>query len=353
MSCPLSDYPERFPVLLRFVFFFVGLTCFEAGGASTSRGDQSSSSSIASSNANRTQIDANLADRLYHEAPQAWERLRERMKTQKGSYRKSKSGAGVGWAPRSTRVDYAISGENMKASFQRDGVEIVFAKNEDYAFSISRRAEDRDSRYTIQWLEQSGTDAAIEAQISEQESEYCENANAPWSFMGRLFSEWWSEPGFSIEGVGVEDIGGVECVRVDYSYLPPETSATNIESIPSAYVVYDVTNAWALRESVTYAPWGVHRGICEYAEQVDGFPALTKWRTVTEGNDGAKMEVGVEFDGITYEPTPSVEFRLAHYGLPEPNFESRRLMTWLAYVVAGGACLGLAHMLRRRRRAVG
>ncbi len=296
----------------------------------------------------RTEIDPALMERLESEAPKAFHQLRLRSAHQQGSYHKTRSKKWISNDSQSVSTKYALNGDNLKVEFQQKGLMNVLCKNHDYAFQISKPADQPGSQYTIQWLEQRRVNGTIDKVLEDRELQFYPLANLPWWFMGRTFSESIKEPGFEIRGVTPARDSRI---RVDYSYTPVDGSiSTQKEAIPSAYVVFDPDLDWAICEGGFCMPWGFNRWVTEYNRTDSGLLAPVTSGMIIQGNDGSKLEDAYMYEGVTDQPPPLEEFRLSHYGLPEPNFNSGGLM-WLVYLGAAVCLFAMAYIWRRRQLA--
>ncbi len=293
-------------------------------------------------------VDPVLEKRLREEAPAAWQELQELSSNQKGRYYQSKS-----WGGNDSALDvaFAVNGENIKAAIQRGELQYVIARNDDYAFSVTKSSTDPNGRFTIQWLEQRGADTAVDAEIQDRGLQYDQNVNAAWFFMDQAFSDWLDEPGFEVHGIQAEGESEEDLVRVEFSYQPDESHPTGIEPIPSGSVVFDAGNKWVIREILMNVSWGAQKTVYTYADGESDLPKITERRIIAMNEQGeSTVEIATHYEDIEHETTPVEEFRLSYFGLPEPNFERSWVSTWLMYIFGGAICFSVAYWFRQRQQ---
>jgi hypothetical protein len=301
--------------------------------------------------------DPALEARLHNEAPQAWAELEAFTRKLRGAYTRELVETGPTSSSNSTRnssFTYRMNGPLLGTTEIHRGTEKVMAKNGDYAFRIGRRADQPNGRYAIDWLERIGEDEEADKRIRYQEAEACAVIFSAWKFFGKSLEEFEKIPGFVLKNVSSTD----GFVRVEFDCRPRDTEFKHFH-FTNAYAVLDPTNSWSLREyGADYREGDSKlRATLEYGESLNGFPIVKKKHEKIWADSGAYVAYAIsqtfEFTEPTLETSPTAEFRLSHYNLPEPNFSTGARWWWLYYLVAGIACLLAAYVFWRRKYAAG
>jgi hypothetical protein len=299
--------------------------------------------------------DAVLERRLRDEAPKAWTELEQFYRHTRGSFSMSTvySPNKIA-AARSERGEFALNGDLVKEVdvVQKKGVSLerVMAKNDLYAFSIARRDGDPHARFAIEGLEKLGADANLDDRVAFHTGQTEAVLFWPWRINGRSLPDWVKTPPFVIKGVAPVRSGATATVRVDFEGMRVGPDAHPVTL--SGYVVFDPSDHWVVRQCFTRWPEGEARdAVFEYARHEDGFPILTK--RVEKGGTEKQHFDYTELLDLRHETVPADEFRLSHYGLPEPDFREpgRRSLLWLLASVGLGCVLIGCLIWSRKYRA--
>lgn len=296
--------------------------------------------------------------RLRDEAPMAWAQHEEFYRHTKGSFAILHAfyPEGSSSAEPPERAEFAFNGQLIKEVdvVHKQGMDLerVMAKNDLYAFCISKRAGDPQGRFAIEWLEKVGTDAESDKRIAFQVSQTEAIAFRPWRLYAHSLSDWAKTSAFAITRVAPVDSGTAMLVRAEFRGMQIGPSGNKVTV--DGYADFDPVDHWVLREYLTRWPKGGTQNVkLEYGERQGGFPILTKRITIAGTKDNYQ-KITESFDGVRHETVSPDEFRLSYYGLPEPDFgsPSRRWLLWL-FVNAGAICLAVGFFLWWHRRKAG
>jgi hypothetical protein len=295
----------------------------------------------------------NWKQKLREEAPKAWAELEEFYRHMRGSFAISDTFFPENKArERQERGDFALNGDLVKeidpVHQENINLERVMAKNDLYAFSISRRAGDAHAQFAIERLEKLGADASADKRIAFEVGQTEAVVFWPWRVNGRSLPDWMKTPPFSIKDVTPVGSGTTATVRVEFEGMRVGPDAHTV--ILSGYMVFNPADHWVVLECLTRWPKGGTRdAVFEYARRQDGFPLLTK--RVEKGGTEKDYRMTTELLDVHHESVPADEFHVSHYGLPEPDFRSpgRHWPVWL-FINVGLACVVLGCLVWWRKR---
>jgi hypothetical protein len=295
-----------------------------------------------------------LERQLLEEAPKAWMRLDDFYRNVRMITHQSSSASHAKQPPQAVVNEIAVLGDSIREITRRvdgEGAETVQAKNELYAFALSRRGNSPESLYAIQWLEKLGASDAIDKKVARLETVVRGTIVCPWRIAGKSILDWTRTSGFHLKSVMSAGSSGSGLVRADFEHMPFDPDSVDANDV-SGFAIFDPGRYWVMREAGVEFGTGILR-VCafEYREGRGGMPVVTKLTV----RDYAKPHNLYEERETTVEKTSfgevsSKEFRLSAFGMPEPVFGSlrSRLHLW-PYVSAGIACLLAAYILHRRR----
>lgn len=361
MTC--QHRPERLPrptALVRLAGYYFVAVLLTTVLLKFAGGRAYSAQAPAAGNANTgavAETDPVIEERLRREAPKAWAELEQFYRHIKGSFSNSGFVQQQQPPPPTDRGELAINGDHLMESqvaHQKRGnmdLERVVAKNDVYAFSISRRAGDPHARFAIERLEKIGESAAADKEIARRTEKTEALVGWPWRIYGRSLPEWEKMPGFVVKGARAVGTGEKSLVRVDFEGM--DFGGSKNSKPRSGYIVFDPSDHWVVRESsFTSSTGAMGNAVCEYGRREAGFPLLTK-RVEERGGPRLRAVTTLLLD-VHHEVVPIEEFHLSHYGLPEPDFTSApsHFLLWL-FLNAGFICVAIAAFLWWRRRKAG
>lgn len=295
-----------------------------------------------------------LRERLSKEGFPAWAKYHELLRTSAGSYSSYQSHE-PGKLRSPIECEYALNQELMKVRESGRRFSRVFAANDEYVFGIGKRADMPGGRYAIEWLETRPSDLNSDERIKDVVDEFIQVLFSATHAYGKPYSEWFELPECNIKRVSQAGSGGDDWIRVDYEFIPTDPKSKLKQA--SAFVVFDAAHYWVMREYRARLWWGVHGAVLKYEMLPDGFPRMTeKTEVFLDENEQAAVPNNhrtLVFHDLRLEPTPASEFRLPHFGLPEPILHQAapRHIVLICFNV-GLACLAIAFLIRRisRRR---
>jgi len=129
-------------------------------------------------------------------------------------------------------------------------------------------------------------------------------------------------PEFSVKNIYKISIDGVDKVRVDYEFEPPDPAKYETLSVRSGSLVLD-HRSWLIesgRFDVELSGVRLRYTVqCRYEANGSLVPHL-KQRILATSHGGADFSSVFEFDMVIDNTISPSRFTLSHYGLPEPDF---------------------------------
>jgi len=243
-----------------------------------------------------------------------------------------------------------ISGENaLEAISRHPPAEVITSRNADYAFLINRIA--KDAKCTLGGLEQNISESNISAKIIEAVANARASAIGNWFVNYEPLDRLVASPTFRLIDAEEIEWKGTKAVKV--AFERPDTRDVLRDFGPS-YLICDTSQHWAILEyELKVGPTAVQHVEMDFGEAINGFPIPKKMVRRSFGTQGVKSVRRIVFDiELLRTSVPDSEFRLSHYGLPEPVFTKSSRRGWLWYLAGGIALITFGVMIRRRRQRV-
>ncbi len=254
-----------------------------------------------------------------------------------------------------------FQGFQKHRSVDRGGIEKVIARNDGYAFAISKAGE--RTQYAINWLEPIGGGSLVTTMIEENTAEALAEVLVYWYVFGIPFYELATSDSCKLTGITTQNVNGREYLKVEFEMSPGEGSAPS-----SNYALLDGQNNWVpievgSRYSVhkSHPDWTVeYNAKIEYGDPANGLPigirkdetwTPTDWTSERPDDSTITQEIVTTVSVLDASSLAAEEFYLSHYGLPEPNFEVLWLKRWWVYLLGAILCGTAAYYIKRRRRS--
>jgi len=253
-------------------------------------------------------------------------------------------------APRTEEWRVTISGENtLEAASPRPPAEVVKACNADYGFSIGRAR--KDATFTIGGLEQI-TDRRNLSEKMRDVVDYSRSfAISNWFINDEPLDRLVESSTFKLIDAEEIEWKGIKAVRVTFER--PDKQHVLFDFGPS-YLICDTSRHWAILEyELKVGPTSIHHVELDFGEAINGFPIPKKsFRRSFGTQDAESIRRTICDIEVLRTSIPDSEFRLSHYGLPEPVFSAPSRGGWLWYLAGGIALIAFGFLIRRRRRMV-
>ena len=252
--------------------------------------------------------------------------------------------------PDSKAYRVMIAGENtLEEGSRHPPAEVITSRNADYSFLINRIA--RDATFTIGGLEQNINESNISVKISEAVDYAREFAISNWFVNSEPLDRLVASPTFRLIDAQEIEWKGIKAVKVEFER--PDTQDVLRDFGPS-YLICDTSQHWAILEyELKVGPTSVQHVEIDFGEAINGFPIPKKLVRRSFGTQDVKSVFRIVCDvELLRTPVPDSEFRLSHYGLPEPVFSASSRGGWLWYLAGGVALTTIGVMIRRRRQRV-
>ncbi len=304
-----------------------------------------------------------LEERFQTEAPQAWDRYRERAKRLQGSVKITYLYLTPVRKTDEQRLELKQRGDcallEMPGTNRPDTsrTEELYVINPHYAFHLTRQGAAEG--WAIAGLVPSPRGKTPFGIFPNKTVEAL--TTYPYNFalsagIGRAIPR---DPEFLLKRASSENRDGRALVRVEFEYAAPKDQP----KVPSVvgWALYDPKRYWSLVATEAHNSWTAIAGLTttnavayEYQNSQDGFPN-TK-RIVVHGR---KISTEGTFDfEHTYEldlreaDAPERDFTLSAFGLPEPKgMAIPRSSRWYLWFIAGGVgCLLVGFLIWRRRQ---
>ncbi len=322
-------------------------------------------------------------ERFLAECKAGLAKLEERSRHCHGRYRLIDGGAILGWQ-NIDDIEFAVSDDQLllKTHYtleKRQGKPdeahdrwAVWASNAEYGFHITMRNE--TGQYRLDEYELASETASMPpgGKIRNRITYYI----APplvTHWMGFFpLGPFLSHPSFRFVKLSDRVRDGVKVVRVEFDCRPhePKTDPRVSWTRDKVFGWFEVapTEGWTVRAfEYTYFAAGATPevslmkarviGDIGYAPGLDGLPIVARYKQATAWLD-KPPDAYIEIDDVHQEfgPTPSEQFRLSYYNLPEPFgipplSKARSHIYWWLLAAAGGftAAAVAFHWLGRRR----
>jgi hypothetical protein len=260
---------------------------------------------------------------------------------------------------RAKDVECALRGALcLQRSRDKRGLEMLKARNDSYAFAISRSSSDQPP--TLQFLEQLGAEPMIDSKVAAIEKEVRGIVLGAFYLWGEPLWQLVQGQDFMIQKVyGVQSDDGRQLVRVEFESEIKDQNAAVQVSTREAFLICDPDNAWAMTEyrgtqenHIRNKNSAVRHVRLEYDDPVLGIPVAKRaFETIDLINlPGNAIEIAYSVEVVSDKDVPEEEFYLSHYGLPEPNFSRSWASPWVWYLVGGIACLAIGAIILKRRK---
>ena len=243
-----------------------------------------------------------------------------------------------------------ISGKNtLEAASPHPPAEVITSRNADYAFLIKRIG--KDARFTIGGVEPNISESDISAKISEAVDNARAFAIGNWFVNSEPLDRLVASPAFRLIDAEEIDWKGTKAVKVEFER--PDTRDVLRDFGPS-YLICDTSQHWAILEyELKVGPTAIQHVEMDFGEAINGFPIPKKMVRRAFGTQDVESvrRIVCEVE-LLRTSVPDSEFRLSHYGLPEPVFTASSRGGWLWYLAGGIALITFGVMIRRRRQRV-
>jgi len=253
-------------------------------------------------------------------------------------------------APETKEYRVMISGENtLEATSPRPPKEVITSRNSDYAFLINRIS--KDARFTIGGVEPNISESNISAKISEAVDNARAFAIGNWLFNSEPLDRLVKSATFRLIDAEEIEWKGTKAVKVEFER--PDTQDVLRDFGPS-YLICDTSQHWAILEyELKVGPTAIQHVEMDFGEAINGFPIPKKLVRRSFGTQDVKSVFRIVCEvELLRASVPDSEFRLSHYGLPEPVFSASSRGGWLWYLAAGIALITFGVMIRRRSQWV-
>ena len=243
-------------------------------------------------------------------------------------------------------------GSVLDIGTDRRKVEFVKSENGKYAFMLTKPPG--GDKYNISAL-MSQSEIRHNDRMQKGLEKIKDTAiSSVFTYLGcgtQLIYDLVKSPDFKIENVSEAIVDGTSYVRVDCTF--PLSPGSN-HSYRNAYLLCDPKNNWAVKEFYADGPTetGSIKVVTTFGESLNGFP-ITKKSVTTLANSAIPSitsSIILEVDELSKDVGPE-EFALTHYGIPEPDFSTPWISTWMKYLLAGLSCTAIAYWIKRRRAA--
>jgi hypothetical protein len=223
----------------------------------------------------------------------------------------------------------------------------VNVSNKNYGFSLTRPSG--TEKYAINALMSTPevVDSSLQQVVSELQNKAYFDVFSTLGFQSQPLYLLVQNPKFSLNRVSEVIHEGKRLVRIDCS-LP--YSPANIYFLKNAYFLCDPNCHYAVKEFGCDGPTdtGKLHIVNTFGEMCNGFPIAIK--SVNIAVNTAKpsfySETTTDVDVLTNDLSED-QFRLTHFGFPEPNIAAPWISTWMKYLLAGLACTAVAYWIRR------
>lgn len=262
---------------------------------------------------------------------------------------------------------FSVSGTRFCVlQYARNGLDVVQAENDRYAFAISKT--NSADQYGLTELFARADPAGI-GPIEQQRQGLNNFLFAHYQLKIHWLWDVMDDPGFEIKKVERVHADNDGLIKAVFSFVPKRPRLKNREAFEKSFVGYficDPKKMWAITEYFIKDredfPYGAVRNI-QVEEGHAALPMPTK--VVYYGASGNidqddKPRItdewkkrGVEEIEISYSDLGTTDevFYLSHYGLPEPEFSQTTFGIWLVYFLAATCFLLIGIYVYRKSKS--
>lgn len=313
---------------------------------------------------------ASLEDRVFEEAPAAWERYRELVQRVEGTVQSTTTDIRKDEITFQHEIDFKRKDGSTVSIWRHTagpfaGQQSVFAANADYAFELQRENETHHD-WILRWLDQQNPNAVSPgSEFPARESlehRICRGIYPLLRGRGLQLPEAVSENRLHIQQAQRIERPGGEFVEIKFKHTPVEEAQYLVER---GTLVLDPARFWLVQECTLQGRYLVGqeseiRITIEYEDiPIDGqavpVPARMEkqeraWNGEASGPPDQEFVTTWNYEIEPLSNTDDSQFRLAAFGLSEPTVGPSRTGLWLVVLNVGLLLIVLAFLLRRWAR---
>lgn len=303
-----------------------------------------------------------LRDRFLREVPQAWQEYRSSVARLQGAGTLSQIDLLTGQTLERSSGEFRQRGDLSRRILQNLGPEMhdghAYVRNANYAFELLRR--DANSPWVIVGLIPDVREGFRDDDVTKMKYAHVLDDCACLALQveRELLFDMVKAPGFSLGSVTPANRDGIDLVRVDFDFEPPETRN---HPVRGGWVLLDSAKYWTIVEFEVKGAWGDGEGTItgnyQYVVTGGGLPVVRRvtrrQRAESEVDGPVDHEYLGEGEWFENADVPDSEFTLTAFGLPEPVAAKRRWSFLIVLNVLGALLIAIGFLLHRaaQRRA--
>ena len=242
------------------------------------------------------------------------------------------------------------NGSMLHFETDKQNTESIKAANSEYTFILTRTAT--TPRYTVKSILSNEEVFSNSKYLSAYNDNKEETLSLPfrnYCYLSQPLHKLIRDPRFVYHNITEVVSDEKKYVRVDCEFpYPPQSRFV----MRNAYFLCDPSNGWVVNEYGSDGPRANSRMnvVNTFGDVLNGLPTCKSSvvRHFVNGIESFTDEITFDVEISPDKVSPN-DFTLSKFGLPEPDFNTPWISTWMKYLIAGLVCTGIAYWIKRRR----